>query len=326
MRAGIPAVLKLTLFSVLVFCITPSTTGSQSLERVYFSATNSEDMNQALFRYGVEKGHFRKEGLELEYRFLPPNLALSALIAKDIDYVSQLGTVSQAALRGLPVRVIGVGYDRPFFYIMVQPGIKSAKDLIGKKFAVSSLRGTAARSARAALRELGLNPDRDVTTIVVGQSSTRMLAMEVRSVDASVFPPPWNFRLRQKGFTEMVFAGKHLIEPFVGIATTTEKLQSNPGQVKRFLRAFVRSLRTLRNERKEATAFIARTYKLEPDIAAEMIDATLQSLTKDGTVDAEVLRDFVKSIKEDIRLIKDVTLNDAVDFAPLREVLKEIGN
>lgn len=319
---------RLTLFRFILGLLIgmPSIGLAQPLEKVWFSATNSEDMNQVLFRYGVEKGHFKKEGLDLEYRYLPPNLALAALIAKDIDYVSQLGTVSQAALQGLPLRTIAVGYDRPFFYLMVQPSIKMAKDLIGKKFAVGSLRGTAARSARAALRALGVNPDKDVTTIVVGQSSTRMLAMETRSVDASVFPPPWNFRLRQKGFTEMAFAGKHVTEPFVGIATTTDKLQNHPGQVKRFLRAFRRSLRALKSERKEATAFLARSYKLEPDIAAEMIEATLQSLTKDGTVDADVLRDYVKTIKEDIRLVKDVALNEVVDFTALREVLKEFGN
>lgn len=316
----------LILLIPIVLIGLPSTGLPQPLEKVLFTATNSEDMNQVLFRYGVEKGHFKKAGIDLEYRFLPPNLALSALISKDVDYVSQLGTLSQAALQGLPVRTIAVGYDRPFFYIMVQPSIKSAKDLLGKKFAVGSLRGSAARSARAALRSLGLNPDKDVTTIVVGQSSTRMLAMETRSVDASVFPPPWNFRLRQKGFTELMFAGKHVTEPFVGIATTIEKMQSNPGQVKRFLRAFLGSLRALKSERKEATAFLARTYKLEPDIASEMIDATLQSLTKDGTVETDVLRDYVKTIKEDIRLVKDVALTDVMDFTALREVLKEAGN
>ena len=93
--------LRLSVWLLLIFVTLicrPCTSFAQTLEKVLFSATNSEDMNQVLFRYGVEKGHFKKDGLDLEYRFLPPNLALSALMAKDIDYVSQLGTLSQAAL------------------------------------------------------------------------------------------------------------------------------------------------------------------------------------------------------------------------------------
>ena len=79
---------------------------AQTIEKISYTATNSEDINQAIFRFGIEKRFFRDEGIEVMYRFLPPNLAVSALMAKEIDYLSQLGTLTYAAVRGLPVKVI----------------------------------------------------------------------------------------------------------------------------------------------------------------------------------------------------------------------------
>jgi ABC-type nitrate/sulfonate/bicarbonate transport system substrate-binding protein len=319
-RIGVVCCSISILFSVSLV----SAAAAQMPERIFYTATNAEDINQAVFRYGIERGFFRDEGIELVYRFLPPNLALSALMAKDIDYLSQLGTLVYGAVRGLPVKVVAIGYDKPFFFIMTQPNIKSAKELIGKKFAVSSLRGTAARTARSALKALGLNPDKDLTLIVVGQSSMRLLAMEAKSVEATVVPSPWNFRFRDKGFNELVFAGKYVSEPFVGIATSDEKLQTKPNQVKRFLRGFLRSLKAIKTVPKEATAFIARTYKLEPAVAAEIYETTSESLTQDGTVDAEMLQDYLQGIRNETKVNKEVKLSDVFDFRLLREAAKEI--
>jgi len=323
-RYRITCFLALPLFLFLLG--TNFSARAQSLEKVLLTATNAEDLNQVVFRYGIEKEIFKGEGINFEYRFLPANLAVSALIAKEVDYATTIGTPVQAAVRGLPLRVIAVGYDKPSFYVIAEPSVKSPKDLVGKKLAVSSLRGTAARAARASLKALGLNPDKDMTFIVVGQSSTRMLAMEAGSVEATVVPLPWNVRLRQKGFKELAFAGQYISEPFVGLVATREKIQQNHDQVKRLLRGFLRSLKAIKTERKEAVEFIARTYRLNQEIASEVYEATLQSLTKDGAVDPEILRNYLANVKEDLHLTKEVPLADVVDFRLLHEAAKEIKN
>ena len=207
---------------------------------------------------------------------------------------------------------------------MTQPNVKSAKDLVGTKFAVSSLRGTAARTAISALKGLGINPAKDLTLIVVGQSSIRLLAMEAKSVEATVVPSPWNFRFRDKGFKELVFAGKYVSEPFVGIATSDENLQTNPNQVKRFLRGFLRSLKAMKTMPKEATSFIARAYKLEPGAAAEIYQTTVESLTENGTLDQALLREYLKGMREESKATNEVKVSDAFDFRILTEAAKEL--
>ena len=296
---------------------------AQTLEKVSITATNAEDVTSIIFLYGMEKGFFKSEGIELSYRFLPPNLALAAIIAKEIDYATTVGSAFRAAVIGLPVKVIAVGLDKPLFYIMVQPDIKSAKELRGKIFAVSSLQGTGARTTRAGLRSLGLNPDKDVTFIVIGSSATRTLAMESGSVQATAVPSPHNVWMRQKGFKELLFAGKDISEPFVGLATSAEKLASNPGQVKKILKGFSRSLTAVKREKKETIDLISRRFKFDNNVAAELYETIVQSSTKDGSLDQENIRAYLQLIKEETRVEKEIPLTEVVDFRLLREVIKE---
>ena len=51
----------LILLIPIVLIGLPSTGLPQPLEKVLFTATNSEDMNQVLFRYGVEKATSKKQ-------------------------------------------------------------------------------------------------------------------------------------------------------------------------------------------------------------------------------------------------------------------------
>ncbi len=315
------------VFSLLVFltCLL-GTAGAfaQTREKVFITATNTEDVTSTLFFYGIERGLFRNEGIDLEYRFLPPNLALAALVAKEVDYLSTVGSPFRAAVRGFPAKVIAVGLDKPLFYIMAQSNIQSAKDLKGAKFAVSSLQGTGARSARIGLRTLGLNPDKDVTFIVIGSSATRTLAMETGSVQATVVVAPDNFRLRQKGFKELMFTGRYITEPFVGIAASREKVETNPGQVKKVLKGFLRSLGAVKRERKETIEFLGRRFKFAPETAVEIYETLLQSFTKDGTVEPAALKDYLEVVKAEARVQKEIALSEIVDFRLLREASKEL--
>lgn len=315
---------RIFIFFAAATLFAPAAGSAQAREKVTITATNTEDVTSTLFWYGVERGLFRAEGIDLEYRFLPPNLALAALVAKEVDFASTVGSPFRAAVRGFPVKVVGVGLDKPLFYVMAQSNIHAAKDLKGAKFAVSSLQGTGARAARVGLQTLGLNPDKDVIFIVIGSSATRTLAMETGSVQATVVPAPDNIRLRQKGFRELVFTGRHLTEPFVGVATSRDKAETNPAQVKKMLKGFLRSLSAVKRERKETVDFMVKRFKFTPDTAAEIYETLLQSFTKDGTVAESTLKEYLEVVKAEARVQKDIPLADIIDFRLLREAAREL--
>ena len=153
----------------------------------------SESIGIAPLMYGVEKGFYRREGVDLQFRILRSDLAVSAIIgSREVDYMYGAGTAFRAGAKGLPIRILSHDIKSVLHYLMVPPSIQSAKDLKGKKVAIGSLGGTNMAAARASIKALGLDADKDVTYIVIGAASIRMAASGWRSTIAPPNPrcPP----------------------------------------------------------------------------------------------------------------------------------------
>jgi NitT/TauT family transport system substrate-binding protein len=179
-------------------------------------------------------------------------------------------------------------------------------------------------ATRASLRALGVDPDRDVTLIVIGAASVRMAALEAGSVEAAIMPVPWNFRLTQKGFKELIFTGKILTQPLTGLATSRERVDKQPEQVKKMLRGFLRSLKAVKEEKKDVMEFIGRRFSLDPATAEATHKIVLQTLTDDGTVSDAALKDLLEQTRAETGVKKDINIRDIVDYSLVRQVQKEM--
>lgn len=299
--------------------------GAQSLDKLLITHS-SESISITPLIYGIEKGFYRKEGVDLQFRVLRGELAVSAIMGgKDVDYMYGAGTAFTAAVRGLPMKVVSHDFKSLLFYLMGNPRVQSGQDLKGKKIAVASLSGTGALATRASLKALGVDPEKDVTLIVIGSASVRMAAMEAGSVEAAIMPVPWNIRLRQKGFKELIFTGKVLSQPLTGLATSRERIEKNPEQVKKMLRGFLRSLKAVKEDKKDVVEFIGRKFSLEPAAAEETHRIVLQTLSDDGTVGDAVLKDLLEQTKQEIGVKREIAIKDIVDYSFVRQVTKEMG-
>lgn len=298
---------------------------AQPLEKVLITHS-SESISITPLIYGIEKGFYRKEGIDLQFRVLRGELAVSSIVGgKDVDYMYGAGTAFTAAVRGLPMRVLSHDFKSLLFYLMGNSRVQSGRDLKGKKVAVASLSGTGALATRASLKALGVDPEKDVTLIVIGSASVRMAAMEAGSVEAAIMPVPWNIRLKQKGFKELIFTGKVLSQPLTGLATSKERIDKNPEQIRKMLRGFVRSLKAVKEDKKEVVEFIGRKFALDPAAAEETYRIVLQTLSDDGTVSDAILKDLLEQTKQETGVKKDIAVKDIVDYSVVRRVAKEIG-
>lgn len=307
----------------LLLCARASESGSQGLDRALITHS-SESISITPLVYGIEKGFYRSEGVDLQFRILRGDLAIGAMAnSKEVDYMYGAGTAFLAAVRGAPLKILSHDFKSVLFYLMARPDVQSPKDLQGKKVAVSSLGGTGAASARASIKALGLDPDKDVTFIVIGAASIRMAAMESGSIQASIMPVPWNIRMKQKGFKELIFAGKVISQPLTGIATTREKTEKNPDQIRKVLRGFLRSLKAVKRDKREVIEFIGRKFNLEPQVAEEAYGIVLQTLSEDGTVSQQALQDLLEQVKKEAGIKREIAVGDIVDYRFLREVAKE---
>ncbi|MBM4260294.1 MAG: ABC transporter substrate-binding protein [Deltaproteobacteria bacterium] len=285
---------------------------------------NSESITIAPILYGIDKGFYRNEGIHLEFRFLRTDLAAAAVNTQELDYMISAGTAMRAAVRGLPLKIVAYSFTQPLFYLMTPPTIQSVKELRGKKIAVSSPQDSGGQAAKAAIRAGGLDPERDVVYIAIGAASVRMAAMEIGSVDAAIQPVPWNSRMKKKGFKELLFAGSYLAQPLTGMVTSAAKVEKNSDQVRRVLRAYLLSLRRLRQEKNEVVEFIAKRFGLERDTGEEVYKVMLDTMSSDGTMPASILDPYFEQVRNEPGAKKSILLNDIVDYRLLREVTASI--
>ena len=314
----------LHLIFLIACLLAPTSGGAQPLDKLLITHS-SESISITPLIYGIEKGLYRKEGIDLQFRVLRGELAVSSIVGgKDVDFMYGAGTAITAAVRGLPMKVVSHDFKSLLFYLMGNPNIQSGQDLKGKKVAVASLSGTGALATRASLRALGVDPDKDVTLIVIGAASIRMAALEAGSVEAAIMPVPWNFRLTQKGFKELIFTGKVLTQPLTGIATSRERIERNPEQIKKMLRGFLRSLKAVKEDKKDVVEFIGRKFGLDPATAEATHRIVLQTLSDDGTVSDAVLKDLLEQTKAETGVKKEINIREIVDYSLVRQIHKEI--
>lgn len=120
----------------------------------------------------VAKEHkiFEQLGLNLELINIPPTLAVTALVSGDLQYVVFAGTTLNAAVRGLPVKLVMVYNDRPLFSLMSRPEIRSLKDLKGKVLGVASLTSGESFLSRRLLKEAGIDAEREMVLRIIGNT------------------------------------------------------------------------------------------------------------------------------------------------------------
>src|SRR5258706_3287758 len=311
------------VFLLGLFSSSPIAFG-QTPEKAIIAHT-SESISLAPLLYGIEKGFYRREGVDLDFRILRTDLASAAMVgSREVDYMYSAGTALRVAARGLPIKVVAYTLKNILFYLMSQPNLKTIPELKGKKIAVALPSDTGGLATKATLKAFGLDPDKDVTYIAIGAASTRLAAMEARSIEATIMPVPWNIRMKQSCFNELAFAGNYLKEPLTGFSASVEKLEKNPQQVRKVLRGFLRSMKSFRQDKRDAVEFIARRFRLDGTVAEESYKIVLQSLSEDGTIAQASLQEFFDSVRKEPGVKKQITLADLVDFRILREAAKDV--
>src|SRR5262245_3318318 len=174
---------------------------AQSLEkmRLGYSGTG---LNNYVLEMGRRGGIFRANGLDLEMVYVNSGSLLNqALIAGTFDVSFSQGSEAMLAkLRGADMRITAVVANRFNHVYLTAPAITSIKQLKGKKVAVSRFGSGSHFQSNLALKEGGLDPDKDVTVLQIGNSGARMAAILSGTVDGTIMAADFVPRAKKEGF------------------------------------------------------------------------------------------------------------------------------
>lgn len=275
------------------------------------------------FQIALEKRFYEKYDLSVKPVLMRAQAAIPALVSGDVDYDTHFGSLVRGAVSGLPLRVIFSTAEKQMFSLVVQPDIKTVDNLKGKIVAISSFGGTQHLVTAGTLKAVGLNPERDVRMVNVGNEAVRVEQLRSKQIHAAMINPPMSVMMKREGFGLLLHAADYVDLPLTGLGATTKKLKENPEQAKRVLRALNESLHFIRANRKETISIFARWLKIEPSIAADTYDVAVKVLSQDGTATDKAIMASIEEAKEAGNIKGNFTPRDVSDFSLVRSIIAE---
>lgn len=320
---------------VLVFCLSVSTVGLSSSDARAQSNLKKIRMGIAATSVGFlpiytayHRGFYRDEGIDLEIILMSLAAANNAFFKGEIDYSAGLTGLALAATRNYPAKILIFTIAKPLQSFVSRKEIKEPRDLRGKKVAGSSPGGSATILAYQALRHFGLEPGKDVQVLPMGGSGAgRLAVLEQGVVDASLLSVPENIIALNKGYNELIFLGDVVTFPQNGFGTSVTRIQQQPEEVYRMVRATLRGLLFVTDEanRDQARDVMMKQWRVsDTKLAAEMLGYLKRGLAKDAVISPEAVQYFIDLTRETSNVSQPISAAQVVDFSFLDKARKEL--
>jgi NitT/TauT family transport system substrate-binding protein len=232
----------------------------------------------------ARKGFFRDEGLEVLTITMRTNIAVNALLTRNVDYATPSTSIIKAATNGLPVKLVSVLQGRPDYFLLAKKEIRSIKDLKGKRIAIGSFGATADLALRMVITEEGLDFDRDVVRLQMGGNSARYTSLITGAVDATVLSPPFNLQAEKAGYKDLLWLGERMELPLAGLGVRDETIQKNPKKIVAVMRAVFRAIAFAKANSEETIKLLREWVRIDQEIAVKSYELGKRSWAEGGVV------------------------------------------
>jgi NitT/TauT family transport system substrate-binding protein len=312
--------LFVSLFSVLA--LSPSIV--KAAEEVKIASTGP-GLSTLPLEIAARKGFFRDEGFEVLTITMRTNIAINALLTRNVDYATPSTSAIKAATANLPVKTIAVLLGRPDYFLTVKREIRSVKDLKGKRIAIGSFGAAADLALRTVAKQDGLDPDRDLIRLQMGGAAARYASLISGSVDATILTLPYNLQAEKAGYKDLLWFGERLELPLSGLATRDETIQKNPKQVHGVVRAIFRAMAFATANREETTQILMNWLRLDREVAARSYELGKPSWSGGGVVSDVAVQTLVDQSLLELKSKDPVQLDKVRNWAFAEQAKRELG-
>ncbi len=287
--------------------------------------------NAGFFWMALEKGFFKKRGLDVEFIQLKGDKdVMRALLAGEADSAElSPGAAVNAIDRGADLRFFGSGQPGFPYALFVRKDITSWEQLKDKTFGVSGPGSVPETMARAMLSRKGIPSDK-INIVNAGGSGARIQALVAGKVDATASSSQYAAVADKLGYRVMAFAADLVPEyPSTFFVAMQPTLKAKPEATISFLAAYMEGLDYAILHRDE-TLKLAGKLNDKPADDAELV-YTFDDTIKNGflSVKSEIFRDKLDWLQnEEFRqgvIRKKVDLDKFIDESYRKEALKRVN-
>lgn len=304
---------------------TPGAAAALTDVNLCYSAPTS---TQSLPWYALEKGYFEKYGLRVNLlRVQASAKAMTTLITGDTDICQAAGTsLINAAAAGQDVVMIATMYTTYPTVLVARPEIISAEDLKGKRVGTSVAGSASAFVTRLILEEMGLDPDKDVILVEVGEVGDRVAAYRANQIDAMITEAAYLRALREEGISELYdFSKSGIAYTHTSMVTTRRYVAEHRETVLRFMRAIVEASFAMKQDPEGAKAVLAEYMGLDPienaaDLAAAFDEVVAPLLQEVPYPNPDGLQTLLSGVTETNPAAAGLRPEDLIDLSLLQEL------
>jgi NitT/TauT family transport system substrate-binding protein len=272
----------------------------------------------------IEKGYFREQNLSVEYIRAGGGVATPALLSGELHLSTSAGSALSAALRGGPVKIVYTNLSKPSYkFISTKGEIRTLKDLVGKKIAINSFGDTQHLALLLLLKKYRISST-SVLFIAMGRNETRFAAFKSGAIDATLLLPRDVSQVGQVNGITLADIGKEIQLIWSGAATSNKLLAENRSLVERFLVGAIKGREYARRFKDQTLAIVGKYDKSPRDGIELDYDATVSSMTAEGSVTDDVLRDEIATRAELTKMSNPPDKDKLFDYSLVKKIYAEL--
>jgi NitT/TauT family transport system substrate-binding protein len=269
------------------------------------------------------RGFFQKENLNVSAVYMRGGIDIKALLTGDADFGTGSTTAVTAFVAGAPVRVVMSLNSYVDQALYAQPKYRNLAQLKGQSIGSLNPGGLVDTLLRKMITQNGLSPERDFILLNMGGTPERYAALKSGTLAASMLSAPHSLHAEKEGFTRIAATRDYVDVPGTALVVHADKIKKQPQMIKRFLRATLRAMNYIRENRADTTQMIVREFGMDQQIASLAYDKLVDLLSVNGKnrIDGyQLLVDFARAAQKVDRPISAAQL---IDESLLDEVIRE---
>ena len=316
----------ITRLSVPLFIFTwlsLATAQGPALQNVVVSYPSKSITSFPILDTARRKGFFQQQGLNVNLVYMRGGLDIKAVFTGDADFGTSTTTAVTAFVAGAPLRIVCSYNSHVDQMLYAQPKYRSIAQLRGQPIGSLNPGGLIDVLLRRVLLAGGLNPERDVVLLAMGGTPERFAALKAGNIAATLLSSPHNFRAEKDGFSKLAATRDYVDVSGTSVVAHADRIKKQPELVKKFIRASLRSMAYIRENRSETVQMIMREFAMDQEIATMAYDQLLELLSPEGRLRLEAFQLMVDFARAAQKIDRPVSAAQLVDGTLLDEVLRE---
>ena len=292
--------MKRVLIALLLSAVA-APAAAQITKPVYISLPSAGNIQHLALTAPKYRGFYDEMGISNpQVVYLRGNaLNVQAIISGSVHFASAFGPSMHAMFRGEPLRVVVQIFNQIPMSLITRPEVKKLEELKGAKIAVT-FGGSTYSVLLAMLSHFGL-PQNFGEYLNMPGDQAKAAALMQGTVAAALMAPPADGPVLKAGFKRLIYLGEVFKGvPFSAMLTTAKVIQEEPDLVERTVKAVVKAMVYIRQNRDGGIELVMRHGKVDKETASSLYDlsrdAFAPSLSADGIMQRAELE--IATLKE----------------------------